>query len=102
MGRAPRVRASSLHALAHETVELGLGRLVLDGAGKMRADLLHHLHARAALADLLAVDPRRDRARRAEHRDEVGVELRGYCGVVTAHGVCVAASTVGATMPSTS
>jgi glutamate racemase len=25
----------------------------------------------------------------------------GYCGFVTAHGVCVAASTVGATMPST-
>ena len=24
----------------------------------------------------------------------------GYCGDVTAHGVCVAASTVGATMPS--
>ena len=25
----------------------------------------------------------------------------GYCGLVTAHGVCVAASTVGATMPRT-
>ena len=51
------------------------GRAVLDGAGKLRAGLLHDRDLRAALADFLRVGVRGDRARGAEHGDDVGVVL---------------------------
>ena len=52
-----------------------LRRALLDGAGQLRAGLLHHRHLRTALADLLRVDVRGDGARGAEHGDQVGVVL---------------------------
>ena len=64
-----------LDTFAHEAVEFGFGPLVFDGAGKLRADLLHDRDLRAAFADFFRIDAGRNRARRAEDGDRVGVVL---------------------------
>ena len=86
-------------AVSDHGVEPCFRRAAFDCAGKLRAGLLNDTHARTALADFLRVDVRCDGACGAEYGDHVGVVLLRYCGVATAHGVWVAASTVGAMMP---